>query len=78
MLYSLLEFVSLIDVFMPWMGYHNHACLVADGTTDFVDKRKGSPYQQDGNDESQAFKIIRYSIPDLPQVWWHKILMIEV
>jgi len=65
---------------MPWMGYHNHACLVAvaDGTIDFVDKRKGSPCQQDGNDESQASKINRYSIPDLPQLWWHKILMIEV
>ncbi|CAO2205661.1 unnamed protein product [Urochloa humidicola] len=45
------------------------------GTIALVDKRKGSPCQQDGNDESQASKIVRYSIPDLPQVWWYKILM---
>ncbi|XP_062192882.1 F-box/LRR-repeat protein At4g14103-like [Phragmites australis] len=38
-----------------------------------VDKRKGSPCQQDGDGDSHAGKIMRYSIPDLPEDIWRHI-----
>ena len=38
-------------------------------------RRKGSPCQQDG--DSQAAKVTRRSIPELPEVCWPKILMME-
>jgi hypothetical protein len=41
---------------------------VAGGLNTSRGKRKGSSCQQDGDGKSQAVKIMRSSIPDLPEV----------
>lgn len=46
---------------------HNHGCWVPVGSS-LVDKRKRLPCQQGGDDDPQVTKIMRPSIPDLPEV----------
>jgi hypothetical protein len=65
----MLEFVLYFSgLFMSEMCYNSHSCWWADGSIASVNKRKGSPCKQDGDDDCQADKMMKFSIPGLLEV----------